>query len=283
MNAQIGLTNPATIGADCCHLNVHKTFALAHGGGGPGLGPVCVANHLVPFLPTHPVVKPNGASSNDEKSIGTIAGAPWSSASLFAIPWMYCNLLGSSGLRRCSEVAILHANYMKTQLEKTFDVLYTNPDGTVGHEFILDMRGFQKRSAVDATDIAKRLQDYGFHPPTVSFPVKNTMMIEPTESEPLHEMDRFVEALKSIKKEIEEIEAGCYDTENNVLKLAPHTMALCTATEWNRPYTREKACFPTAGLRERKFWPSNSRVDEIYGDKHPKFKLTVSADVPTVK
>ncbi len=240
---------------------------VPHGGGGPGMGPVCVAKHLIPFLPTHPMVKISDISVNDENSIGTISAAPWSSASILPISWMYINLMGSEGLRRATEIAILNSNYMMQKLKNVFPIRYTNPNKTVGHEFILDMNNLRKYN-IKSTDIAKRLQDYGFHPATIDFPVPNTMMIEPTESENLFEIDRFINALTMIASEIEDIKNGVYDTKNNVIKHAPHTIEECTSSNWDNPYSREMASFPVKSLRERKFWPRIKRIDDVYGDQN---------------
>lgn len=259
MNAQVGLTNPATIGADVCHLNLHKTFAIPHGGGGPGVGPICVAKHLAPFLPANPIVKTGG-----EQAISAISAAPWGSALVCLISYAYITLLGRGGLKTSTQYAILNANYIKHKLQGAFDVLYAGENGRVAHEMILDCRPF-KEQGVEVTDIAKRLMDYGFHAPTVSFPVAGTLMVEPTESESLQELDRFCEALLSIRREIDELQPG--DT-NNPLKNAPHTLELITADDWNLPYSRQKAAFPLEYIRENKFWPSVRRVDDAYGDRN---------------
>ncbi len=254
MNAQVGLTRPGDIGADVCHLNLHKTFCIPHGGGGPGMGPIAVARHLAPFLPGHP-----------ERAV---AAAPYGSPSIVTISWMYIALMGGEGLRRATEVAILNANYMAKRLEGHFDVLYTGAQGRVAHEFIVDCRPFKKTAEVEAEDIAKRLMDYGFHAPTMSFPVVGTLMIEPTESEPKAELDRFCDALIAIRQEIRTIEEGRMDRKNNPLKNAPHTAAAVTATEWDRPYTRQQAAFPAPWVRERKFWPAVARIDNPFGDRN---------------
>lgn len=259
MNAQVGLTNPATIGADVCHLNLHKTFAIPHGGGGPGVGPICVAKHLAPFLPANPIVKTGG-----EQAISAISAAPWGSALVCLISYAYITLLGRGGLKTSTQYAILNANYIKHKLQGAFDVLYAGENGRVAHEMILDCRPF-KEQGVEVTDIAKRLMDYGFHAPTVSFPVAGTLMVEPTESESLQELDRFCDALLSIRREIDELQPG--DT-NNPLKNAPHTLELITADDWNLPYSRQKAAFPLEYIRENKFWPSVRRVDDAYGDRN---------------
>ncbi|MFP9099685.1 aminomethyl-transferring glycine dehydrogenase [Flavobacterium sp. RHBU_24] len=259
MNAQVGLTNPGTIGADVCHLNLHKTFAIPHGGGGPGVGPICVAKHLVPFLPTNPVIATGG-----NKAITAISAAPWGSALVCLISYGYITMLGEEGLRSSTEHAILNANYIKERLAGSFDTLYTGEMGRAAHEMILECRPF-KANGVEVTDIAKRLMDYGFHAPTVSFPVAGTLMVEPTESENLEELDRFCDAMIAIRKEIDEVSA---DDKNNVLKNAPHTLAMLTADNWDFPYSREKAAYPLEYLHENKFWPGVRRVDDAYGDRN---------------
>ncbi|MEH6761424.1 MAG: aminomethyl-transferring glycine dehydrogenase [Maribacter arcticus] len=259
MNAQVGLTNPATIGADVCHLNLHKTFAIPHGGGGPGVGPICVAPQLVPFLPSNPVIATGG-----EKAITAISAAPWGSSLACLISYSYIKMLGEQGLTQSTKIAILNANYIKHKLEGKFEVLYTGEKGRAAHEMILDCRPF-KNNGIEVTDIAKRLMDYGFHAPTVSFPVAGTVMIEPTESENLVELDRFCEAMISIRAEIDESNS---DEPNNVLKNAPHTLEMITSDEWLFPYSRQKASFPLAYIRENKFWPSIRRVDDAYGDRN---------------
>ena len=259
MNAQVGLTNPATIGADVCHLNLHKTFAIPHGGGGPGVGPICVNEKLVPFLPSNPLVQVGG-----EKAITAVSGAPYGSALVCLISYGYICMLGTEGITNATKYAILNANYMKAKLEKHYPVLYSGEKGRAAHEMILDCRAF-KTKGIEVTDIAKRLMDYGFHAPTVSFPVAGTLMIEPTESEDVAELDRFCDAMISIRKEIEEASA---DEPNNVLKNAPHTLNMLTADSWTLPYSREKAAFPLEYIAENKFWPSVRRVDETYGDRN---------------
>ena len=259
MNAQVGLTNPATIGADVCHLNLHKTFAIPHGGGGPGVGPICVAKHLVPFLPTNPVVSTGG-----ENAISAISAAPWGSALVCLISYGYISMLGAEGLKSSTEHAILNANYIKEKLNGHYDTLYSGEMGRAAHEMILECRPF-KQKGIEVTDIAKRLMDYGFHAPTVSFPVAGTLMIEPTESENLEELDRFCDAMISIR---EEIEASTLEDKNNVLKNAPHTLAMLTADVWNFPYTREQAAFPLDYIAENKFWPTVRRADDAYGDRN---------------
>lgn len=259
MNAQVGLTNPATIGADVCHLNLHKTFAIPHGGGGPGVGPICVNEKLVPFLPTNPII-PTGGS----QAITAISAAPYGSALVCLISYGYISMLGAEGLTNATKFAILNANYMKARLEAHYPVLYSGEMGRAAHEMILDCRSF-KQNGIEVTDIAKRLMDYGFHAPTVSFPVAGTLMIEPTESEDLAELDRFCDAMISIKKEID---TASSDDHNNVLKNAPHTLAMLTADAWVFPYTREQAAFPLDYISENKFWPSVRRVDDAYGDRN---------------
>ena len=259
MNAQFGLTNPATIGADVCHLNLHKTFAIPHGGGGPGVGPICVAPQLVPFLPTNPVIATGG-----ENAITAISAAPWGSALVCLISYGYISMLGADGLKEATEYAILNANYIKEKLSGHYDTLYSGEMGRAAHEMILECRPF-KQKGIEVTDIAKRLMDYGFHAPTVSFPVAGTLMIEPTESENLEELDRFCDAMISIRKEIE---ASTLEDKNNVLKNAPHTLAMLTNDVWDFPYTREQAAFPLEYIAENKFWPTVRRADDAYGDRN---------------
>ena len=264
MNAQVGLTSPGRIGADVCHLNLHKTFCIPHGGGGPGMGPIGVAAHLAPYLPGHPVV-PSNASPD---AIGPISAAPWGSPSILPISWVYIALMGGPGLTRATQFAILNANYMAARLRDHFDILYTGKNGTVAHEFILDCRHFEKTSGVKVEDIAKRLMDYSFHGPTMSFPVPGTLMIEPTESEPKSELDRLCDALISIRQEIRDIEDGRLDRDDNPLKNAPHTAEAIASDGWTHPYSRERAAYPAPGLRDSKFWPASARVDNPYGDRH---------------
>lgn len=261
MNAQVGLTSPANIGADVCHLNLHKTFCIPHGGGGPGMGPIGVAKHLVPYLPGHAVV-----DIESGKSIHAVSSAPWGSASILIISHAYIAMMGPDGLTDATKYAILNANYIKARLEKHFPVLYAGANGRCAHEMILDCRAF-KAFGIEVTDIAKRLMDYGFHAPTVSFPVAGTVMVEPTESEPKHELDRFCNAMISIRHEIEDVEKGIIDKVNNPLKNAPHTTAVITANEWDHPYTRQKAAFPLPYVAAYKFWPSVGRVNDTYGDR----------------
>ena len=265
MNAQVGLTSPAAIGADLCHLNLHKTFAIPHGGGGPGMGPIAVAKHLVPYLPGHPVVKVGGA-----KGIPAVSAAPWGSASILLISYGYIRMLGAEGMTNATRYAILNANYLKARLTGHYDVLYANHNGRVAHEMIFDLRPFKHAAgaSVDEQDVAKRLMDYGFHAPTVSFPVAGAMMIEPTESESKDELDRFCDALIAIRKEIAAVMEGKADPKDNVLKNAPHTAAEVTADDWTHPYTREQAAYPLPFVRASKFWPAVSRVDNPYGDRN---------------
>ncbi len=262
MNAQVGLTSPANIGADVCHLNLHKTFCIPHGGGGPGMGPICCNDKLKPFLPGHAVVKTGG-----DHAISAVSAAPYGSASILAISYAYIAIMGGEGLTNATKLAILNANYIKERLSAHYKILYTGTHGRCAHEMIVDCRDF-KKFGIEVEDIAKRLMDYGFHAPTVSFPVAGTLMIEPTESEPKVELDRFVDALIEIRKEIQEVEEGKADKENNVLKHAPHTAAVITADTWDRPYSRQRAAFPLPFVKEAKFWPSVSRVDNAYGDRN---------------
>ena len=263
MNAQVGLTSPAAIGADVCHLNLHKTFCIPHGGGGPGMGPIGVAEHLIPFLPGHPVV--DNKSGNNSASI---SAAPFGSAGILPISYAYIRLMGGEGLTNATKIAILNANYIKARLEKFFPILYTGANGFCAHEMIVDMRPFKQSAHIEVTDIAKRLMDYGFHAPTVSFPVAGTLMIEPTESETQEELDRFCDTLIAIREEIREIEEGDADKEINVLTQSPHTINVITSENWTRPYSREKAAFPLAWVRDQKFWPAVSRIDSAYGDRN---------------
>jgi glycine dehydrogenase len=263
MNAQVGLCRPGDFGADVCHLNLHKTFCIPHGGGGPGMGPIGVAAHLAPFLPGHPVVACGGA-----QAIGPVAAAPWGSASILAISYVYILMMGAAGLAQATKMAILNANYMARRLEAHYPVLYRGANGTCAHEFIIDLRPLKASAGVEGEDVAKRLMDYGFHAPTMSFPVAGTLMIEPTESEPLAELDRFCDAMIAIREEIRQIEAGAMPRDNNPLKRAPHTAEVLTANTWDRPYTREQAAFPAPWVREAKFWPYVSRIDNAYGDRN---------------
>ncbi|HYH47805.1 MAG TPA: aminomethyl-transferring glycine dehydrogenase [Thermoanaerobaculia bacterium] len=262
MNAQVGLCRPGDFGADVCHLNLHKTFCIPHGGGGPGMGPIAVAPHLAPFLPGHPVIATGG-----EQAIGPISAAPWGSASILLISWAYIALMGAWGLKRASELAILNANYMAERLRPHFRVLFSGRRGRVAHEFIVDLRPW-KAAGVEAEDVAKRLMDYGFHAPTMSFPVAGTLMIEPTESESKAELDRLVDALIAIREEVRDIESGRADRADNVLKNAPHTADEVTSERWEHPYSREQAAFPAPWVRENKFWPAVARVDNVWGDRN---------------
>jgi glycine dehydrogenase len=262
MNAQVGLCRPAEIGADVCHLNNHKTLCIPHGGGGPGMGPIAVRAHLAPFLPGHPVVKTGG-----DRAIGPISAAPFGSASILPISWAYIRMMGGDGLRRATETAILNANYMRHRLAEHYPILYTNKQGMCAHEFIVDMRPITAKTGIEATDVAKRLQDYGFHAPTMSWPVANTLMIEPTESESKAELDRFCNAMIQIRAEIKAVEDGTLPRDDNPLKRAPHTIETLVG-EWSRAYSREQAAFPLAYLRRQKFWPSVGRVDDAFGDRN---------------
>ena len=262
LNAQVGLSRPGDMGADVCHINLHKTFAIPHGGGGPGMGPICVAAHLAPFLPGHPVIKTGGA-----QAIGPVSAAPWGSASVLAISWVYAKLLGGQGMTRATQVAILNANYVAARLEQHYPVLYRGANGRVAHECILDTRKLKQSAGVEVEDIAKRLMDYGFHAPTVSFPVPGTLMVEPTESESRAELDRFVEAMVSIRNEIRDIEDGRQPREGNVLKHAPHTAEVVMAESWTRPYGRTLAAFPSAHARVAKVWPTVGRINNVLGDR----------------
>jgi glycine dehydrogenase len=287
MNAQVGLCRPADIGADVCHLNLHKTFCIPHGGGGPGVGPIGVAKHLVEFLPGHSVISPKADSRStienspskiaDRRSpSGAVSAAPWGSASILPISWVYISLMGAAGLVAATAYAILNANYVARRLDRYYPVLYKGKDGLVAHECILDLRAFK---SVTVEDVAKRLMDYGFHAPTISWPVPGTMMVEPTESESKEELDRFCEALISIHGEIRAIESGQADNRNNLLKNAPHTTDMIAADNWNRPYSREQAAFPVGGLRDYKFWPAVGRVDSVYGDRNPVCTCAAVSDV----
>ncbi|HET9372672.1 MAG TPA: aminomethyl-transferring glycine dehydrogenase [Vicinamibacterales bacterium] len=278
MNAQVGLTSPAAIGADVCHLNLHKTFAIPHGGGGPGMGPIAVAAHLAPYLPGHPVVKTGGASA-----ISAVSAAPWGSSSILLISYGYIRMLGAGGAANATRIAMLNANYIKARLEKHFPVLYAGNNGRVAHELIFDMRPFKQQTGIDEQDVAKRLMDYGFHAPTVSFPVAGTLMVEPTESEPIEELDRFCDAMIAIHAEIQAVADGKADRQDNVLKHAPHTAEDVSANEWTHAYSREAAAYPVHSLRASKFWPPVSRIDNPYGDRNlmcecPPIEAYQSAD-----
>jgi glycine dehydrogenase len=262
MNAQVGLTSPALIGADVCHLNLHKTFAIPHGGGGPGMGPIGVAEHLLPFLPGHPLAAVGG-----DQAIPAVSGAPWGSASILLISYGYIRMLGAEGLTNATRYAVLNANYIKSRLERHYPVLYTNTRGRVAHEMIFDLRAF-KAAGIDEIDVAKRLMDYGFHAPTVSFPVAGTLMVEPTESEPKEELDRFCDAMIHIRAEIETVVTGKADPKDNVLKNAPHTAAMCTDDGWSHPYSRREAAYPLPWVEAHKVWPAVGRIDNPYGDRN---------------
>ena len=263
MNAQVGHCRPGDIGADVCHLNLHKTFCIPHGGGGPGMGPIGVASHLAPYLPGHPLEE-----VDPEQGVGPVSAAPYGSSAILPISWMYIALMGREGLERATEVAILNANYMAHRLQDHYDILYTGPNGRVAHEFVIDIRPYRSSANITVEDIAKRLMDYGFHAPTMSWPVAGTLMIEPTESETKGELDRFCDAMISIRNEIRSIEDGQADLENNVLKRAPHTAAVVTSDSWDRPYSRAEAAYPAPGLRQFKFWPAVGRVDNAFGDRN---------------
>ena len=263
MNAQVGLCSPGDIGADVCHLNLHKTFCIPHGGGGPGVGPIGVAKHLAPYLPGHSVI-PTGGS----QAVGEVSAAPWGSASICVISWMYLRMMGPDGLTAASAIAILNANYIAKRLDSYFPVLYKGVNGTVAHECILDLREWKTRAGVEVEDVAKRLMDYGFHAPTMSWPVPGTLMVEPTESESKEELDRFCDAMIAIHGELTAIESGNLDKTDNPLKRAPHTALTVISDEWNRPYSRTQAAYPAPWLKNHKFWPSVSRVDNVYGDRN---------------
>jgi glycine dehydrogenase len=263
MNAQVGLTSPAAVGADVCHLNLHKTFSIPHGGGGPGMGPIAVATHLAPYLPGHSLA-PLGASH----AIGATAAAPWGSASILLISYGYIRMLGRDGMTAATRFAILNANYVKARLEPHYPVRYARRNGRVAHEMIFDLRPLRDASGIDETDVAKRLMDYGFHAPTVSFPVPGTLMVEPTESESKEELDRFCDAMIAIRSEVQTVIDGTADPKDNVLKNAPHTAAAVCANTWGHAYSREQAAFPLPFVREAKFWPSVGRIDNPYGDRN---------------
>ena len=263
LNAQVGLTSPARIGADVCHLNLHKTFAIPHGGGGPGMGPIAVASHLAPYLPRHPLGEPGSGTA-----IAPVSAAPWGSASILLISYAYIRLLGARGVTAATEHAILNANYIKSRLESRYEVLYARPNGRVAHELVFDLRPLRERAGITVQDVAKRLMDYGFHAPTVSFPVPGTLMVEPTESEPLEELDRFCDAMLAIRDEIEDVVEGRADPVDNVLKNAPHTAAEVASDEWTHPYSRQAAAFPRPFVAENKVWPAVGRIDDAYGDRN---------------
>jgi glycine dehydrogenase len=263
MNALVGLVKPGEIGGDVSHLNLHKTFAIPHGGGGPGMGPICCAKHLSPFLPNHPVV-----DIGHSNGVGPISAAPWGSASILPISWMYMAMMGGRGLTRATEVAILSANYVSRRLEADYPTFYRGTSGLVAHECILNLQGLKSEAGIEVEDVAKRLMDFGFHAPTVSWPVAGTLMVEPTESESKEELDRFCEAMSMIRKEVRDIAAGKFDKMNNPLKNAPHTARAVTSDAWDKPYSREQAAFPAAWTRENKFWPFVGRIDGVYGDRN---------------
>jgi glycine dehydrogenase len=262
MNAQVGLTSPAIIGADVCHLNLHKTFCIPHGGGGPGMGPIGVGAHLAPYLPSHPVIKMGG-----ENGMSPVSAAPWGSASILLISYIYIKMMGAEGLTNATKYAILNANYISARLKGHYDVLYKGKNDRVAHELILDLREF-KQFGIEAEDVAKRLMDYGFHAPTLSFPVPGTIMIEPTESEAKGELDRFCDALIAIRNEIEEVKEGLVDPLDNVLKNAPHTLDVITNDTWTHSYNRKKAAYPLSWITPQKFWASVGRVDNTFGDRN---------------
>ena len=264
LNAQVGVSRPGDIGADVSHVNLHKTFCIPHGGGGPGMGPIGIKKHLAPFVANHCVVKLEGPNADS----GAVSAAPWGSASILPISWMYISMMGAAGLLKATQVAILSANYIAQRLEGHFPVLYTGKNGRVAHECIIDLRPLKAASGITEEDVAKRLMDYGFHAPTMSFPVPGTLMIEPTESEPRAELDRFIEAMISIRREIARVEIGELDADNNMLKHAPHTLADIMDEHWDRPYSKNEAAFPVTSLRDHKFWPSVNRIDNVYGDRN---------------
>jgi glycine dehydrogenase len=266
MNAMVGLSAPGQFGADVSHLNLHKTFCIPHGGGGPGVGPVAVGAHLAKFLPDHRVFDED--ASNSAERIGAISAAPYGSASILPISWMYMRMMGAEGLTAATETAILAANYVARRLKDHYPVLYSGTDGLVAHECILDLRPLKATSGIEVDDVAKRLMDFGFHSPTMSFPVPGTLMVEPTESESLAELDRFIDAMTAIREEIRLVEDGTMDREDNPLKHAPHTAAAVTADEWKHAYSRERAAYPLAALRQNKYWPPVARADNVYGDRN---------------
>ena len=264
MNAQVGLSKPGLIGSDVSHLNLHKTFAIPHGGGGPGMGPIGVKSHLTPFLPNHKVSPIDGP----KKEMGAVSATPFGSGSILPISWAYCAMLGAEGLKKSTQFAILNANYLTEKLSAHYPILYRGRNNRVAHECIVDIRPIKESSGISEEDIAKRLMDFGFHAPTMSFPVPGTLMIEPTESESKVELDRFIEAMVIIREEIEHIENGSMDAENNPLKNAPHTLNDITEGPWDRPYSREQAVFPVQSLKANKFWPTVNRIDNVYGDRN---------------
>jgi glycine dehydrogenase len=264
LNALVGIARPGDFGADVCHLNLHKTFCIPHGGGGPGMGPICVAQHLAPFLPGHRVVPKVGG----DQATGAVSSAPWGSPSILPISYAYIAMMGEAGLTKATQIAILSANYVASRLDPYFPVLYKGVNERVAHECIIDVRPFKDSAGIIVDDVAKRLMDYGFHAPTMSFPVPGTLMIEPTESESLEELDRFCDALIAIRQEIQDVIDGEMDSENNPLKWAPHTAKMIAGDEWDRPYTRRQAAFPASWVEESKFWPAVARIDNVYGDRN---------------
>jgi glycine dehydrogenase len=265
MNAQVGLTSPGEIGADVCHLNLHKTFCIPHGGGGPGMGPICMAAHLAKFIPSAELQDASGKARPENLQV---SAAYYGSASILPISYLYIAIMGSEGLKRATEIAILNANYMAKRLEAHYPILYRGKNGTCAHEFIVDCRAFEKSANVKVEDIAKRLMDYGFHAPTMSWPVPGTLMVEPTESESRAELDRLVDALILIREEIRQIESGTMDAQDNPLKHAPHTAAAVTADEWPHKYARQQAAYPAPWTKAWKYWPSVARIDNVYGDRN---------------
>jgi glycine dehydrogenase len=264
LNALVGLCRPGEFGPDVSHMNLHKTFSIPHGGGGPGVGPIGVGAHLKEFLPTHA----SQPAAGPAQGISAVSSAPWGSASILPISWAYITMMGAEGLKKATLVAMLSANYIAKKLSPHYPVLYKGKEGLVAHECILDLRPLKKTSEIDVTDVAKRLMDFGYHAPTMSFPVAGTLMVEPTESESKHELDRFIEAMIQIRKEIQAVEDKKMDAENNPLRNAPHTAFVVTANEWNRPYTREEAAYPLNWVRGNKLWPAVGRVDNAYGDRN---------------
>jgi len=269
-NALVGVSRPGRIGADVAHLNLHKTFSIPHGGGGPGAGPIGVGEHLIPFLPTHPFVYGANPSATEQKSIGTISAAPWGSANILSIPWAYIAMMGATGLKKATLTAILNANYIARKLAPHYPILYTGKNGWIAHECIIDCRAFKKSCGISVNDIAKRLIDYGYQAPTVSFPVHETLMIEPTESENKPQLDRFCSALVSIRQEIAAIENGSADKQDTMLVNAPHTQLSLIEDKWPFPYSKQQAFFPNNALQSDKYWPPVGRIDETYGDRHLK-------------
>jgi glycine dehydrogenase len=264
LNALVGVAKPGKFGPDVCHINLHKTFCIPHGGGGPGMGPIACAKHLAEFLPTHDIIKESGPKNG----MGAVSAAPWGSSSILPISWMYIKMMGAEGLKKASQISILNANYISKKLSKDFKVLYTGKNGNVAHECIIDIRPIKASSGISEEDLAKRLIDFGYHAPTMSWPVAGTIMIEPTESENLEEIDKFCNALIKIKKEISSVESGKFDKEDNPLKNAPHTYLELAANEWNHKYTREEAAFPNEYVKHNKYWAPVARVDNVYGDRN---------------